>query len=308
VAIATTWETLKRVPWSRRPHKLDVLGSTLVIAATASLMLALALGPQASFGWTAPWVLALFALTAVLTPILSWHLLRTSEPLVPIEVLGNKIVLTATFSVFFSMASFIGLSVVVPLYLQLILHMNASQAGFGLLGYTVGTVVGAMYAGRAMVNAENYKLLPTAGLLVAAVGLAWLAFRADVIGVVEAELVLIVIGLGSGPQFPTTTVAVQNAVEPHNVGVATGMISFLRALGSAVGVAVIGAVTAASGIKVGEGFNVDASKLTALTGAAFKPVFLAMSLSVALGLIWLAMMPSKPLRATNAPTQRPDMR
>jgi EmrB/QacA subfamily drug resistance transporter len=300
VAAIMTWETLKRVPWERRPHKLDVLGSVLVVTATASLMLALAFGPQARFGWTSSVVLALFAGAALLTPLIAWHLLRAREPLVPVEVLGNRIVLAATSSVFFSMASSIGLTVIVPLYFELALHMTASQAGLGLLGYTVGTTIGALYAGRAMVYVEDYKLLPTFGLLVAAAGLAWLALRADLAGFIEAEIVLILIGIGTGPQFPTTTVAVQNAVEPHNVGIATGVSSFLRALGAAVGVAVIGAVAAAAGISVNEGLHTSPADLQGLTGEAFRPVFLAMSAFVILGLILLAIMPAKPLRRTNA--------
>lgn len=299
MAAALTWETLKRVPWVRRPHELDVLGSVLIVTATAAFMFALALGPQARFGWSSPVVLALFAGTALLTPIITWHLLRAREPLVPLDVLANRIVLTATFSAFFSMASFIGLTMVVPLYFQLILGMTASQAGLGLLGYTIGTVAGAMYAGRAMVNTEQYKLLPMAGLLTAAAGLAWLGFRAHYVSFIEAEIVLILIGVGSGPQFPTTTVAVQNAVEPHNVGVATGVNSFLRALGSAVGVAIIGAVTAAAGISVSEGLHPTVAEAQGITGAAFKPVFFAMSIAVGLGLIFMAAMPMKPLRRTH---------
>jgi hypothetical protein len=152
-----------------------------------------------------------------------------------------------------------------------------------------------------MVYVEDYKLLPIIGLLVTAVGLAWLALRADLVGFVEAEIVLILIGMGLGPQFPTTTVAVQNAVEPHNVGVATGVSTFLRALGAAVGVAVIGAVAAAAGISVNEGLQASQANLQGVTGEAFRPVFLAVSVIVSLGLTLLAIMPVKPLRRTNAP-------
>ncbi len=300
VAAVMTWATLKRVPWERRAHKLDVLGSVLVVTATASLMLALACGPQVRFGWNSPVVLALFAGAALLTPLITWHLIRAREPLIPVEVLRNSVVLTATFSVFFSMASSIGLTVIVPLYFELALHMTASQAGLGLLGYTVGSVIGALYAGRAMVYVEDYKLLPIIGLSVTATGLAWLALRANLVGFIEAEIVLILIGMGLGPQFPTTTVAVQNAVEPHNVGIAIGVSTFLRALGAAVGVAVIGAVAAAAGISVSEGLHASPANLQGLTGEAFRPVFLAISVIVSLGLILLAIMPVKPLRRTNA--------
>jgi EmrB/QacA subfamily drug resistance transporter len=296
LAVAMTFNTLTRVPWARREHKVDVLGAILVVGATAAFMLALAFGPQANIGWSSLTVIGLLAAAALLTPVTGWHMLRAPEPLVPIEVLRNPIVLLATATVFFSNAAFIALTVVVPLFLELVLDMNASQAGLGLLGFTVGTVISALYAGRIMARVEDYKQLPTAGLAIAGAGLAWLGLRAGHLGFVEAEVVLIIVGLGSGPQFPVTTVAVQNAVEPHNIGVATGMLQFMRALGSAVGVAIVGAVTTASGIVVGFSELGAHGASLHVGGGAFKAVFLAVGASAFLGMIFMAAMPGLPLR------------
>jgi EmrB/QacA subfamily drug resistance transporter len=299
-AVAMTSQALKRLPWYKRDHRLDLLGSLLVVLATVAFLLALALAPQPQFGWTSPTVLGLFTAGAVLVPVISWHLLRTPEPLIPLEVLGNRIVLTATFSVFFAMAAMIGLTVFVPLFLELVLGLTASQAGFALVGYMIGTVIGANFAGRTMARVTHYKRLPLIGLALGSAGLAWLAFRADAVALLEFEIVLILVGIGSGQQFPVTTVAVQNAVDPRDIGAATGVIAFMRALGSSIGVAVVGAVGAASGITVSmreAGADTAAAAATHhLPGSVFAPVFIAASISLALGFVMLALMPARPLR------------
>ena len=302
LAAAMTSETLKRLPWQKRDHKLDMIGAALVMLGTGCLLLALALGPQPENGWTAPAVLVLFAAAAVLAGLLAWHLLRTPSPLIPLEVLGNRVVLTATFSVFFAMAAFVGLSVYIPLFLQLVLGLNASQSGLALVGYLVGTVVGANFAGQTMASIPRYKRLPIAGLAAACAAMIWLALRAPALTLLETEIVLIIAGIGSGMQFPVTTVSVQNAVDPRDMGVATGVLAFLRSLGSSIGVAVVGAVGSAAGIAVGLEGGGAANQ--SVSGGAFAPVFLAAGISLALACFTLMMMPELPLRgsAASAPT------
>ena len=55
-------------------------------------------------------------------------------------------------------------------------------------------------------------------------------------------MLLAIAGVGMGTIFPVTTVAVQNAVEPHQLGTATASFNFFRSLGSAILVAVFGAI------------------------------------------------------------------
>jgi EmrB/QacA subfamily drug resistance transporter len=301
IAVGMTNQALKRLPWHKRDHRLDLLGSLLVVLATVAFMLALALAPQPQFGWTSPMVFGLLAAGATLMPVLAWHLLRTPEPLIPLDVLGNRVVLMATFSVFFAMAAMIGMTVFVPLFLELVLGLTASQTGFALVGYMIGTVIGANFAGRTMARATHYKRLPLIGLALGSAGMGWLAFRAGSIALLEFEIVLILVGIGSGQQFPVTTVAVQNAVDPRDIGVATGVLAFMRALGSSIGVAVVGAVGAASGItaNMGDtGTGATAAAAHYVAGSAFTPVFIAASMSLALGFVMLALMPARPLRGS----------
>ena len=145
-------------------------------------------------------------------------------------------------------------------------------------------------------RAENE--VPLAGLAVACGAMIWLGLRAPVLTLLETELVLIIAGIGSGMQFPITTVSVQNAVDPRDMGVATGVLAFLRSLGSSIGVAVVGAVGSAAGIAAGLAGGGAASPHT--PGSAFTPVFFAASISLALAFAMLTLMPELPLRGRTA--------
>ena len=141
LAVFMTERTLAKLPWTKRDHTLDWLGAFLIVSATVSLMLALTFGGKGE-GWTSPPVVALFVAAVVLAGLFAWQLTRAAEPLIPIAVLQNPVVKLGTLSVFFAMAAFVGMSIYVPLYLELVLGLSASNAGFALVGYMVGTVFG----------------------------------------------------------------------------------------------------------------------------------------------------------------------
>ena len=64
--------------------------------------------------------------------------------------------------------------------------------------------------------------------------------------------VLAVNGFGVGTMYPFTTVVIQNAVAPHQFGIATGTLNFFRQLGGAIIVAVFVAIVL-GGFEGGEG-------------------------------------------------------
>jgi hypothetical protein len=107
-----------------------------------------------------------------------------------------------------------------------------------------------------------------------------------------------VIGVGVGTSFPLAIVCVQNAVDPAHLGVATGAITFLRSLGGAMGVSVLGTVF------LGYGFaeNVEAGKgfgdLGPMAGTAFSAIFSIAGIGLVIANAFLLLMEEKPLRGT----------
>lgn len=298
LAVLICWGPLKRLPWAKREHRLDVLGSVLVVSATVSLMLALTWsGPR--YGWHASNTLALVGAAALLAGWFIAHVRRTAEPLIPLSVLSNRTVAAATTGAFFVMASYTGLAVFIPIYLQLVLGLSPTMAGFALIAYMAGAVLGSLIAGQLLGRLERYKFAAVAGLAASAVTLCGLALWSGQLSLALFEVLALIVGAGFGANFPVTTVSVQNAVEGHNLGAATGVLQFLRSLGSAIGIAALGAAAAVSGIVTGLTVRAPGTSSvgsTAASGGAFAPLFALSAIGAVVALVCLLMIENKPLR------------
>jgi Major Facilitator Superfamily len=94
-----------------------------------------------------------------------------------------------------------------------------------------GVVTGATLAGRLMGHLRRYKRPPIVGLALATAGLLLLTWRPTSLSLLTVELIFVVVGVGMGAVLPVTTMAIQNAVELHQLGTATGTMNFFRSLG-----------------------------------------------------------------------------
>ena len=222
------------------------------------------------------------------------RLLRADEPLISLEVLSNPIVLAGTVSMFLLQAASIGLSVYLPVYLQAYVGLSASQSGMSLLGLLLGTVAGASMSGRWIPRFTHYKRIALGGAAFSVVCLAALSLVAGSAPLWIVEVLAALIGFGSGTGFPVSTVSVQNAVDRAHLGVATGVLTFLRSLGGALGVAILGAVALGYGLPLVERGMQGAAPVE--SAAPFAMIFLVSALLMLGSFIALAFMPEKPLR------------
>jgi hypothetical protein len=136
----------------------------------------------------------------------------------------------------------IGVSVYVPLFLELARGMGAGAAGLVLIAPMISVVGGALIAGQYMRFVGRFKLPPLIGVSVTAIALWILGQEIEVLSLVEIVLCLAAVGMGLGTGFPTVLVVAQNAVEPRDLGIATGSHIFFRSLGGAIGVAMFAAI------------------------------------------------------------------
>jgi len=305
VALVICERILRDLPQLRRPHRLDILGSALTVLSSVALMLALTLGGQ-RLPWSSPPILALIGVSLVLGGGLIWHIHRVAEPLIPPALFSNRVIGMALGALCFSMAAFVGATVYLPLYFEIALGVDPTTAGAGLIVLLGGSVIGANSAGRMMPRIRRYKVMAYAGLALAIVSLGALAAFSARLNFVGMEILVFGMGVGLGPLFPTTTVCVQNAVDPRDMGIATATLAFLRSLGSAVGVAVFGAIIFAFGLAhVGESSQAAAlsPEAHAVAEHAFGAAFAMMTLAVVIALAFFAAMEERPLRGPGpAPT------
>jgi Na+/melibiose symporter-like transporter len=259
-------------------------------------MLALTLG-GVRYPWTSAPILGLIGVAIALGAWLAFHLTRAPEPLIPLGIFANEVVGTATGALFFGMFAFIGATVYLPVYFEYYLGLDPTASGSGLIALMVGSVIGANIASRLMPRVTHYKRAGYFGLTLATAVFAALSALASHLNFASIEVLVFLLGVGVGPLFSTATVAVQNAVDPRDMGVATGTMAFLRTLGSAIGVAVFGAVIAAHGVVAREGAAPVSAALSAdRAGEAFRVAFLGMAIASAIALAFFAFMEERPLR------------
>jgi EmrB/QacA subfamily drug resistance transporter len=295
IALFMSERALRQLPRHERPHQLDVIGAMLMVAAGLSLMLALAWGGT-HYPWRSPVIVGLLAGSAMLWGLFAVRLLTAREPFIPLTILRGRATSTITCAAFFGVGTIIGITIYTPLYCETVLGLSASSSGLALIAFMAGTVVGSLTAARLMVRLAHYMRVPLAALLFAVIALGALAVDPANQSIVRLVSLLFVLGCGVGPMYPLSTIVMQNAVKPHQLGTATGTLNFFRTLGGAIIVAVFSAIVLGSGTDGGGIITLE--RVTAAHGdlvPAFRAVFIAAVICLAIAFCSLLAVEERPL-------------
>lgn len=294
---------LAKLPRYERPHKLDLIGAGVMACAALSLLLALN-AHSGDVGGLPAW--SLYVVSGLFWLGFAARLRLADQPLIPASLLGNGIVLRATMVSTLAMGVLMGISVYNPLYLQVIYGLSASQAGLALTPLSLAIVGGSLVSGRliSLGKGQNYKLAPMIGLLAGAAVYAVLAVFLGRLPFWTYIAILMVANAGIGTMFPVTVSAIQNVVERHQMGTATGMMNFFRGLGGAILVAGLGAVLFGQVFHLlGEGAAggltpqvLDELKHVSGAAAIFRPLFALGAAGLGASFLVLWSMEEKPIR------------
>jgi EmrB/QacA subfamily drug resistance transporter len=301
VALAMTDRALRRLPRHDRPHQIDMLGAALMVAASIALLLALTWGGVA-YPWLSPQILGLVGASCVLWVLFAVRLMSAAEPFIPLTMMQEPVVGAIVAAGFFSIGTVIGLSIFIPLYLELVLGLPASASGGVLIAFMAGTVVGSLTVGRVIAHMRRYKRIGIAGLMLAIGVLVVLATNPAGFSVAAVTALTGVLGAGLGTMYPMTTIIIQNVVPPHQLGTATGTLNFFRLLGGAIIVAVFGAIVlgGADPAHMRLDHAVGAGRLTTDLALAFRWVFIAAAAFLAAGLVAMLIVEERELRGRPA--------
>jgi MFS family permease len=236
--------------------------------------------------------------------------LRTArEPLVPLGVLANRVVIFAVLANAMSASSIMVLNVFLPMFFQLLIGLGASDSGLLLMTLMFSFNVGAGISGYVTGRVRRYKILPIIGVLLALSVAVVFGFAADRLDLITIEVLLTIIGLGAGSVPPMATVSLQNAVERTELGAATASLNFVRSLAGTIFVGLFGALLAA---KLGMGGLHDTLSTAGIGEGArdalaqtFQIVFFGTSAGFALSLAGLWRLEERPLRSSR-PAGMPD--
>ncbi len=300
VAFVFTNAKLKLLPRNERRHSVDYPGAALLVVSSTSLMLALSWG-----GVRDPWVsgpvLGLLAFGLVGGAGFAARLATAAEPLIPLSVLRDRVVTSATLAACFAMGTLIGLSIYVPIFLEGVVGLDPSRSGLAMVPLMIGTVAGATLSGRSMVYFRHYKRLPLALLTLSVGACGLLAYRGHTLPLWLVESLFVLLSMGIGTVLPLSTIVVQNAVAPQQLGIATAAMNFFRSLGGALIVAIFGTLVLGGAGGAGEGAGHDMAALirgadAGGLGQTFRLVFLAACLGLVLALGCLSLVEERPLQ------------
>ncbi|MFT4264191.1 MAG: MDR family MFS transporter [Nocardioides sp.] len=225
---------------TRTRHRVDVLGATLLTGGGVLLLLGLLEGGQ-RWAWDSTTGIAIFAVAAVLLAAFAYVEARAPEPVLPLWVFRRRVLNGANAGSFLVGLVMLGLSSYVPLFTQHVLGTGAIVAGLVLAAMTMGWPLSASNAGRVYLSAGFRATVLLGASLAVAGGLLLLTVDADS-AVWWVAVPTFVMGLGFGFLVSPGVVAAQTSVRWSERGVATGANMFARSVGSAVGVAIFGAV------------------------------------------------------------------
>jgi EmrB/QacA subfamily drug resistance transporter len=224
----------------RKRHRVDYLGASLITVAMTLIILAVLEGGVAWAWDSAPSVLA-FVVGGLLLVAFALVERRAPEPVLPLWVFSRRLLLSTSLVGLGVGAILIGLTAYVPTYLEGALGVQPIVAGLALAALTLGWPIAASVSGRfyLRIGFRNTVLI---GLVSAAIGSTSLAVFAHDPSVAIVAVSCFVIGLGMGFIAVPSLVAAQSSVDWSERGVVTGANLFSRSIGSAVGVAIFGAI------------------------------------------------------------------
>ena len=242
LALVATSATL-HLPHRRREHSIDYLGAALLVAAVSSILLGLVQGQES--GWTGPQVPALFAAGVALGAAFVWWESRAAEPILPLRLFGNSIFSVTNAVAFVLGFGMFGAIVFLPIYLQIVQGASPTVSGLLLLPLVLGILTASMGSGQAITRTGRYKVFPVVGTAVMTVGLLLLSRLDAETPRWLAGSYMLVFGLGLGLVMQVLVIAVQNAVDTSDLGVATSANAFFRSMGGTFGTAIFGAILSA---------------------------------------------------------------
>ena len=224
-------------PLPKIEHKIDWQGAVALVVGLVPLLLIAEQGQ--SWGWTSTAALLCYGTGALgLALFVLAERVAGKDALLPLYLFLNKTFsISAGANVIIGLGMFGGLATL-PLYLQIAKGMTPTQAGLTLIPLTLGIMIGSVIAGQLVSRTGRYKVFPIIGTILLGIGALLMSRLQPGTTLTVVGIDSIVFGLGLGLTMQPLVLAVQNAVPPREMGVATSSSLFFRQVGGSLGTAI----------------------------------------------------------------------
>lgn len=270
--------------FERKKHRIDITGSIVLTIGLTLVILGVLEGGQ-GWAWLSWQTLVAFGVGGVLLVAFVFIELRAAEPVLPLWVFSRRLIVTTSLISLGVGAVLIGLTSYVPTFLEITADATPIVSGLAVAALTLGWPISASNSGRLYLRI-GFKNTALIGITIAVLGSAALFAASFAPNVVTTAIACFIVGLGLGLIASPTLIAAQSSVPWEERGVVTGANMFLRSVGSAVGVAIFGAI--ANGVIARSGLG-DHSPVAIQAGSA--AVFFAVAVAAVLTVIAAVAMP-----------------
>jgi EmrB/QacA subfamily drug resistance transporter len=228
---------------TRVQHVIDYSGIVVLTVAASALILFTSLGGTSLAWFGAPSMILLIG-GILATGVFVLVERRSREPVLAPHLFANRVFSSASAIGFVVGFAMYGALVFLPLFFQDVRGTSPTNSGLRLLPMMVGLFGASIITGMLVSRGWKYRPFPILGTAVMTVGLVLLSFVNETTSSLLMGLYMFVLGVGLGLVMQILVTAVQNAVDPSDIGAATAGANFFRSIGGCFGTAVFGALYA----------------------------------------------------------------
>ena len=298
--------------------KVDYLGAGLLAGSLSCIVLATSLGGN-TWAWGSGILIATAGAGAALAALFVLVESRAPEPVLPLRLFRNRTFTVAGLTGLIVGFALFGSSVFLPLFFQTVNGATPTGSGLRTLPLIAGLLLTSIWSGQVISRIGRYKPFPVAGTVLMTLGLFFMSKMGASTSTLNASWRLFVLGLGLGLVMQVLVLAVQNAVDYRDLGVATSGATLFRTMGGAIGTAAFGAIFsnrlthelsgAAGAVASRQQGRLSPAQLHELPAAArdayvhaftnaLSDVFLVASGVAVLGFVFALLLPDRELRDT----------
>lgn len=283
----------------RAAHRIDYVGATLLALTLAAIVILTDLG-SAALPRTSPTVLALAGAAVAALALFIVVERRAAEPVLPLRLFGDRAFAASSAVGFVVGFALFGSVTYLPMFLQVVRGASPTASGLQMLPQMGGMLLTSIVSGQLISRSGRYRIFPIVGTVVMTVGLVLLSQLAPGTPQLRVYLTMALLGMGLGMVMQVLVLAVQNAVDYQDLGVATSGVTLFRFVGGSLGTAVLGAVFAS---RLAREEALQPSRADAYA-TALDHTFLVAAAVAAVGCVLAWLIPERPLRQSVAATAR----
>jgi EmrB/QacA subfamily drug resistance transporter len=226
-----------RVEHQRRDHRIDWWGATALVVGLVPLLIIAEQGRE--WGWGSTAAFACYIVGALgIVAFVKVERLMGDEALLPLRLFQNGVFAVGSSQSFIVGIGMFGGMASIPLYLQIVKNASPTKAGLLILPMVAGIMASSMLAGQVTARTGRYRKFPVIGSALLVVGLFLMSQVGADTALWQTDIYMLIFGSGLGMNMQTIVLAMQNAVPPKDMGVATAATTFFRQVGGTLGTAV----------------------------------------------------------------------